>query len=98
MVWVTQSPPSVPPCSILSTLSLKLCSNLSLLNICSCCLQPSYLFLIPLKRFLISQLRVLTTEVHLSNIKSRMFSKIDTEYCRVYYLLYRLYTEKAHTP
>lgn len=97
MVWVTQSPPSVPPCSILSILSLKLRSNLSLLSICSCCLQPSYL-LIPLERFLISQLRVLTTEVHLSNIKSRMFSKIDTKYCRVYYLLYRLYTVKAHTP
>lgn len=88
MVWVTRSPPSVPPCSILSIFTLKLRSNLSLLNICSCCLQPTYLFLIPLERFLISLLRVMTTEVHLSNIKSRMFSKIDTEYCRVYYLLY----------
>lgn len=79
-------------------LSLKLHSNLSLLNICSCCLQSNYLFLIPLQRFLISLLRVLTTEVHLLNIKSRMFSKIDTKYCRVDYLLYRLYTERAHTP
>lgn len=97
-VWVPRSSPSVPSCSVLPTLSLKLCSNLSLLIICSCCLQPNYLFLTPLARFLISPLRVLTTEVHLANIKSRVFSKIDAKYCRVYYLLCRLYTEKTHTP
>lgn len=96
-VWVTRSPPSVPSCLVLPILSLKLRSNLSLLIICSCCLQPN-LFLTPLERFLISLLRVLTTEVHLANFKSRMFSKIDTKYCRVYCLLCRLYTEKAHTP
>lgn len=98
MVWVTWSPSWVPSCSVLQILSLKLHSNLSLFNIHCCCLQPNCLFPTLLKLLPTALLRVLTVEVYLSNIKSRMLSKIDTEYCHAYYLLYWLYTKKAHKP